>query len=165
MLGFLLQAEESLPVQASLLPAHASSIQLPATLSGPEPVLPPIPVQDVALPDLAAVQTDAVQSMGSAREHGDARQPQVQRDAPRELPTAQELADPAAYQRYEARQSQRLHRAYVQAADTEIPRLQQDIEQARAQGMSPEQLAEGEEKLRRIQAMRDQLQAGGASAP
>ncbi|MCD6061847.1 MAG: hypothetical protein K0S16_2158 [Moraxellaceae bacterium] len=47
----------------------------------------------------------------------------------------------------------------MKAADTEIPKLQADIERARRAGLPPEQIAEGEEKLRRIQAMRDQLQA------
>jgi hypothetical protein len=75
------------------------------------------------------------------------------------MPTAAELADPEAYQRYENRQNQRLYKAYVKAADDEIPQLQQDIARARREGMSEEQLKEGEEKLRRIQAMRDQLQA------
>lgn len=138
--------------------------QAPATntMTSALPPLQPLPAPaagpDVSLPELPATTTLAAESMGSAREYGDARQPALQRDAPREVPTAAELADPAAYQRYEARQNQRLQRAYVKAADAEIPRLQQDIEQARAQGMTPEQIAEGEEKLRRIQAMRDQLQ-------
>lgn len=130
-----------------------------------EAAVPAMPGQDSALPDMAPSPIDATQSMSNAREHGDMRQPALQRDAPREMPTAAELADPEAYQRYEARQNERLHKAYVKAADAEIPRLQKDIEQARQAGMSPEQLAEGEEKLRRIQAMRDQLQAGTATSP
>lgn len=127
-----------------------------------ETAVPVIPAQDSALPAAPEWQADAIQSMSNARERGDARQPALQRDTPREMPTAQELADPDAYQRYEARQNERLHKAYVKAADAEIPRLQKDIAQAHKAGMSPEQIAEGEEKLRRIQTMRDQLQASGA---
>ncbi|MDQ8036216.1 MAG: hypothetical protein REI12_02265 [Pedobacter sp.] len=167
LLGFWLRGE------GGASPAFTASAQgeKPAanTMTSALPPLQPLPVQtagpDVSLPELPATTTPAAESMGNAREYGDARQPALQRDAPREAPTAAELADPAAYQRYEARQNQRLHRAYVKAADAEIPRLQQDIAQARAQGMTPEQIAEGEEKLRRIQAMRDQLQAEGNSAP
>ncbi len=143
----------------------AASTPLSPRLPVQEMVAPPLPATDTALPEMPALTADAAQSMSAAREQGDARQPALQRDAPREMPTAQELADPEAYQRYESRQSQRLHKAFVQAADTEIPRLQKDIDRARTQGLSPEQLAEGEEKLRRIQTMRDQLQAEAASAP
>ena len=45
----------------------------------------------------------------------------------------------------------------MKAAEVEIPRLQADIAKAKAMGLKPEQIAEGEEKLRRIQQMRDQL--------
>ena len=46
---------------------------------------------------------------------------------------------------------------WAKAAEVEIPRLQADIAKAKAAGLKPEQIAEGEEKLRRIQQMRDQL--------
>ena len=76
---------------------------------------------------------------------------------PEDKATAAELADPKLYAEYEARQNMRLYKGFVKAAETEIPRLQQDIAKAKASGLSPEQIAEGEEKLRRIQQMRDQL--------
>jgi hypothetical protein len=153
----LAAGHEHLPTPAS---GSAMSIVLPETAAAPA-----LPAQDSVLLAVAESKADATQTMSHAREHGDARQPALQRDAVRDMPTAAELADPDAYQRYEARQSQRLKKAYVKAADAEIPRLQKDIEQAQQAGMSPEQIAEGEEKLRRIQAMRDQLQANTASEP
>lgn len=129
-------------------------------------VVPALPLaDDVPLPAIPATEEPAQVSMSMAREHGDARAPAVVRAAAEQGASTAELADPRAYQRYELRQSQRLQKAYVQAADTEIPRLQQDIERARREGLSPEQIAEGEEKLRRIQAMRDQLQAQGGTMP
>lgn len=167
VLGLWLQGDATAPVAtaAALVPAAASaapSQQLPPAIAPTVTVA----TTDAPLPELPATSADAVQSMSLAREAGDARAPSVVRDAPRDMPSAAELADPQAYQRYEARQNQRLQRAYVKAADTEIPRLQQDIARAREAGLTPEQIAEGEEKLRRIQSMRDQLQAQpGSSAP
>lgn len=171
LLGLWLQGDDAVPVTSAPAVAPQSAGASVAS-TGPVEMLPgeiaPSPslaATDTALPEVPALAADATQSMSNAREHGDARQPALQRDVPRDMPSAQELADPEAYQRYEARQNQRLHKAYVNAADTEIPRLQKDIERARQAGLSPEQIAEGEEKLRRIQAMRDQLQAAGAAAP
>ncbi len=152
-----------LPEVAAVLPR--TTTQLPSAL----PAAGPLPVAEAALPRsdspllpeaIAATPVEAVASLEQAREQGDARMPPVRRDAaPADLPSAAELADPKAYQQYEARQNQRVYRAYLQAADSEIPRLQDDIARARATGLSPEELAQGEEKLRRIQAMRDQLAA------
>lgn len=120
---------------------------------------------DAPLPPLPESTVDAAESMKKALEHGDPAAPPVVRDVPGEKATPAELADPKAYQQYEARQAQRLYNQYVKAANDEIPRLQADIERARAAGLPPEQLAEGEEKLRRIQAMRDQLQAEKGAMP
>lgn len=161
-------------------PAASAPVDAAASAGGPVPAphpgqqLPPGDVApaplagtDVPLPELPAASVDAAESMREAMEKGDPLAPPVVRDAPREQPTAAELADPRAYQEYEARQSQRLYNQYVRSANSEIPRLQADIERARAAGLPPEQIAEGEEKLRRIQAMRDQLQAekGATGAP
>ena len=43
----------------------------------------------------------------------------------------------------------------MNAADAELPKLRAAIEAARSQGMPPEQIAVGEEKLRQLQAARD----------
>lgn len=128
--------------------------QLPA-LTNPAPVT--AAATDSPLLPVEESHVDAVVSLEEARLHGDSRAPAVVRTPEAEKATAAELADPDAYARYEARQNQRLYKNYLKAADTEIPKLQADIAKARGMGMTPEQLAEGEEKLRRIQAMRDQL--------
>lgn len=148
--------------------AESSDAGLPRPLGDTRlPVLPPtgqVPVLPVATTDspllpMPESTVDAATSMAAAMERGDPQAPPVVRDVPREKATAAELADPEAYQRYEARQNQRLYKQFVTAADSEIPRLQADIERARKAGLPAAQIAEGEEKLRRIQAMRDQLQA------
>lgn len=160
--GETVVAETSAPV--------ATSSRMPAVLPPPSTapegvVVPELTGSDSPLPELPESTVDAAVSMQQALAKGDPSAPPVQREAPREAPSAAELADPKAYQAYEARQNQRLYNQYLKAADSEIPRLQADIERARAAGLSPEQIAEGEEKLRRIQAMRDQLQAEKGATP
>jgi hypothetical protein len=141
------------------LPRPLADTRLPVLPpSGAVPVRPPATTDSPLLP-IPESTVDAATSMAAAMEHGDPQAPPVARDVPREKATAAEIADPEAYQRYEARQNQRLYKQFVTAADSEIPRLQADIERARKAGLPPAQIAEGEEKLRRIQAMRDQLQA------
>ena len=95
--------------------------------------------------------------MANAMKNGDPRAPTIIHDTVQEAATPEEIADPKLYAQYEARQNMRLYKGYVKAAEVEIPRLQADIAKAKAMGLKPEQIAEGEEKLRRIQQMRDQL--------
>ncbi|HET8730857.1 MAG TPA: hypothetical protein VFM34_07095 [Moraxellaceae bacterium] len=140
------------PQQLPVLPPSGTPV--PTVPAGHDSPLPPVPVSTV----------DAADSMKEAYEHGDPSAPPVVRDTVgREPPTAAELADPKAYQRYEERQNQHLYNEYVKAADSEVPRLQADIERARAAGLPPEEIAKGEEKLRRIQAMKEQLQSTRAA--
>ncbi len=102
-------------------------------------------------------ELSAAQSLVANRD-SDPRTPPIARSqVSRETPSAADLADPKAYQQYEARQNAHLYAAYVQAADEEIPRLREAIARARAMGMAPAEIAKGEEKLRRIAAMQEQL--------
>ncbi|MES2041674.1 MAG: hypothetical protein V4495_27985 [Pseudomonadota bacterium] len=102
-------------------------------------------------------QLSAAQSLVATRD-GDPRTPPIEHNqVTQEMPSAAELADPKAYQQYEARQSTRLYAAYVQAADEELPRLREAIARARDMGIAPADIAKGEEKLRRITAMQKQL--------
>lgn len=102
---------------------------------------------------------DAAATMAETREHGDPRTPPIEMTPAREKPTPAELADPKQYAQYEARQNAKLYKAYVASADKEVPALQADIERAKKEGFSPEQIKVVEEKVRRIQEMRDQLKA------
>lgn len=102
---------------------------------------------------------DAAQSMAETREHGDPRMPPLDRTPDREMPTSAELNDSKEYAQYEVRQNDKVYKAYVASADKEIPALQSDIERAKKEGISPEQIKVVEEKVRRIQEMRDQLKA------
>lgn len=112
---------------------------------------------DSPLLPLEPSTVDAATSMANAMKNGDPRAPVIIHDTVQEAATAEEIANPKLYAQYEARQNMRLYKGYVKAAEVEIPRLQADIARAKAAGLKPEQIAEGEEKLRRIQQMRDQL--------
>ncbi|MBC7750719.1 MAG: hypothetical protein H7Z73_03230 [Candidatus Saccharibacteria bacterium] len=102
---------------------------------------------------------DAATTMAETREHGDPRTPPIEVTPAREKPTPAELDDPKQYAQYEARQNAKLYKAYVASADKEVPALQADIERAKKEGFSQEQIKVVEEKVRRIQEMRDQLKA------
>jgi len=116
-----------------------------------------ISTTDSPLLPLEPSTVDAATSMANAMKNGDPRAPVIIHDTVQEAATAEEIANPKLYAQYEARQNMRLYKGYVKAAEVEIPRLQADIARAKAAGLKPEQIAEGEEKLRRIQQMRDQL--------
>jgi len=140
---------------SSLAPT-LNSTQAPVDIS--EPPAPKLTGTDSPLLPMPTSTVDAAKSMADAVKNGDPRTPPINRDpVQQEQATAEELADPKLYAQYEARQNMRLYKGYIQAAEVEIPRLQQDIAKAKAAGLKPEQIAEGEEKLRRIQQMRDQL--------
>jgi len=123
-------------------PAPASATGVPA---------PPL-ASDVARVPIAAVDasTPAWLPMAQARENGDARTPPLVRGAPRSGPDAAQLTDHQAYAAYELAQKKRLAAAYVEAASTELVRLQSDLEAGRAAGVPPAELAKVAEKIRRI---------------
>ncbi len=99
----------------------------------------------------------AIQSMSQARQAGDPRAPVLSPSFDRVLPTADELADYDAYASYEQRQSQAVYREYIKAAGLKVDFLRDMIAKAKQDGLSEEQIAEGEEKLRRIESMRETL--------
>lgn len=118
------------------------------------------PARDVAIPAVIDQSLPAEQSMAAAREHGDPRAPVINRvKETDEPPTPEELADPKKYQAYERRQTLKGYSSYVKAVDSQLPREQAAFDAAKARGLTPDQIALGEEKIRRMQAARDQLLA------
>ncbi|MFB9246389.1 hypothetical protein IV454_11440 [Massilia antarctica] len=100
----------------------------------------------------------AWESMADARRHGDPHTPPLAPAAlPGSGPSAAQLADPQAYRAYEARQEARVLAAFASAAELEVPRLQADVERARAAGISAAQIARVEEKIRRLQQLRREI--------
>lgn len=116
------------------------------------------------LPQAAVVP--AADSMADARLHGDARTPPLVRTAaPAAGPNAAQLADPQAYRAYQAGQDARVMAAFASAAQREVPRLQADVERARASGIPADQIAKVEEKIRRLEQLRRDVAEPGASPP
>ncbi len=99
------------------------------------------------------------ESMRQAFLEGDDRSPPLARREPeqqRELPTAEELADPELYQQYEARQQMNVRESFARAARSRISELEQQLQQAEQMGGDADQLREGREKLERLQQQYDQ---------
>ncbi|MDQ1922733.1 hypothetical protein [Massilia pseudoviolaceinigra] len=121
------------------------------------------PWLDAWPPDTKAAPADeaplpAAQSLAQTRVYGDPEAPPIALDVPaRVRPTAEELADPKAYQAFEARQNAQVMAAYVKAVDEELPRLRDDIARGRSMGIAADKIAKAEDKARGLENMRAQL--------
>ncbi len=137
----------------------ASQVALAGTRGAPST---PAPAQGASMAFFSAPESapvvPAALSMASTRLHGDPEAPPIARseEAP-VLPTPAELADPKAYQAFEARQNVRLYAAYVRAVDQQVPILRDDIARGIAVGIAPDKIAKAQDKVRRLQEMRAQL--------
>lgn len=122
----------------------------------------------LAPPSQPASELPAAWSLADARVAGDDRAPPMQRQAAEPAVPAWQLDDHAGYARREQDRHQAVQQAFVDAADRELPLIDQQIERGRAMGLPAEQLAKGEEKRRRIAEMRARMQAelkGSGPAP
>jgi hypothetical protein len=100
----------------------------------------------------------AIASMRQARIKGDPRAPKLGEYHEREIPTAEELGDHEQHLEYERRQQKRVYRAYVEASKIKTTQLRSMIEKGKAEGISAEQIAFAEEKIRGIEEMAITLQ-------
>jgi hypothetical protein len=149
------QASDPAPSSASVNPSYAA--QPDGRAAGSRP----LSLSAAAAAPLPAVQADAADSLATALRDGDERSPPILRDTPPLEPAnAAELADPAAYRRYENRQQARLYRAFEQEAVIALADMQQDLQRGRAAQLPPEQLAEGEEKARMLAETLRRLRQG-----
>lgn len=140
--------------RAALVAASDAAASTPMTAAA----LAPVPGAERGVP--------AAWSLADSLVSGDDRAPPIQRSAQDPAAPAWQLDDHQAYARREQDRQQSVRQAFVDAAERELPLLDQQIEQGRAMGLSPEQLAKGEEKRRRIAEMRSRMQAAlGASGP
>jgi hypothetical protein len=101
---------------------------------------------------------EAVASLRQARLEGDSRTPELGQHHEREKPTEDELADHDQYVEYEKRQQKRVYRAYVEASKIKTKQIQDLIDRGKAEGVSPEEIAFAEEKIRGIEEMAKELQ-------
>lgn len=164
-------ATSPLPVAADAVSAKAtasarSGTSYAAALDGGPVRAGPARSADVSTTASAAVSPpvvapDAARGLADALRNGDDRSPPVVADAPpAERATTAELADPAAYRRYEQRGQARLYRAFEQEAVIALGDIERDIQRARAAGLSAAQIAEGEEKQRVLAETLERLRRG-----
>lgn len=101
---------------------------------------------------------EAIESMQQARLKGDPRAPKLGKHHEREVPTEEELGDHEQYLEYERRQQKRVYRAYVDASKIKTAQLRSMIEQGKAEGISAEEIAFAEDKIKGIEEMAAKLQ-------
>lgn len=101
---------------------------------------------------------EAIASMRQARLEGDPRTPKLGEYHDREVPSEEELGDHEQYLEYERRQQKRVYRAYVDASKIKTTQLRSMIEKGKAEGVSAEEIAFAEEKIRGIEEMASKLQ-------
>lgn len=100
----------------------------------------------------------AIASMRQARLEGDPRAPKLGEYHEREIPTKEELGDHEQYLEYERRQQKRVYRAYVDASKIKTTQLRSMIEKGKVEGISAEEIAFAEDKIRGIEEMAIKLQ-------
>lgn len=176
MKGGALLAALVVAAAASLLARPPVPEPAAATLPEEAAAAPPAAVQSARTVQAAApgwfdevpraAPVAAADSMADARLHGDARTPPLAPPAAASAgPSPAQLADPKAYRAYEARQDARVMAAFASAAQLEVPRLQADVERARASGIPAAQIARVEAKIRRLEQLRREIADPGATAP
>lgn len=101
---------------------------------------------------------EVIASMSQARLHGDPRAPSLGEHHERETPTEKELGNHEEYLEYERRQQKRVYRAYVDASKIKTAQLRSMIEQGKTEGITEEQIAFAEKKIRDIEEMAITLQ-------
>ncbi len=169
------QGNEPLLEQGTSPESFASSEQpgLPGMTemeSSPEPMIEiigdrhvPVPgdarVAQSNDPSLVPVPSDEVVSaLRNSMENGDPRTPPLARSENlRDMPSSAELADPDLYQQYEQRQNQKVYASFASAATQKISELEKMIARAEAEGLPPEQIQEGREKLEGLRNQRDEI--------
>lgn len=154
------------PEVAAAPKSQSAKASTPSTTDSwpPQPAAPPVakPTAHIDSPLLPLeASVPAAHSLDEARRLGDTRQPPLLRDAePSEAASAWEIADPDRYAAYEQRQQRRLWQNYVHAAGPALAQLDADLARARAEGgIAPAEIAQVEEKRRRIAAMQAELSA------
>lgn len=113
---------------------------------------------DEDIPPDSPLNLERVASFIGSELEGDKRAPPIGKPTPAPVPPPEALGRPDLYQSFERAQEEKIHRAFIAAAVEQEKALAADISKARATGMPPEQVAEGEEKLNKLRESRLQLQ-------
>ncbi len=103
------------------------------------------------------LNSKAINSLEFARLNGDSRSPPINHRVPSQRANQQQINDPDQYNAYQADKKKQLVRHYVEAAQPKINRLKEQVKAAKEKGLPAEQLAEGEEKIKKLEEMVEQL--------
>lgn len=140
------EAQTALPMIEIIGERHVPAPQAMLEAQNQDPARVPVPSEAV------------VTALRDSMENGDPRTPPLARSEDlREMPSANELADPDLYQQYEQRQNQKVYASFASAATQKISDLERMIARAEAEGLPPEQIQEGREKLEGLRNQRDEI--------
>lgn len=140
------EAQTALPMIEIIGERHVSAPEAMLEAQSQDPARVPVPSEAV------------VTALRDSMENGDPRTPPLARSEDlREMPSANELADPDLYQQYEQRQNQKVYASFASAATQKISDLEKMIARAEAEGLPSEQIQEGREKLEGLRHQRDEI--------
>ena len=140
------EAQTALPMMEIIGERHVSAPEAMLEAQSQDPARVPVPSEAV------------VTALRDSMENGDPRTPPLARSEDlREMPSANELADPDLYQQYEQRQNQKVYASFASAATQKISDLKKMIARAEAEGLPSEQIQEGREKLEGLRHQRDEI--------
>lgn len=150
----------SAPASAAPPGASPPSAVIVASASSPTLSTPPLPTPAVAMLSPRTPVTAPP----------DARVPPIDPPSPDEPERAQpwEVADPALYRAREQRLERETESRFVQASAARLPQLRAAVDEMRARGAAPADIARAEDKIAHMQAVQDALLRGeplAASAP
>lgn len=137
-----------------------------AAMTARPPALPPASTASgAAAPNVPPTPTPAVAMLSSraaASAPPDPRVPPIDPPSPDEPQRAQpwEVADPALYRAREQRLERETEGRFVQATAARLPQLRAAVDQMRARGAAPADIARAEDKIAHMQAVQDALLRG-----
>jgi hypothetical protein len=150
---------------ASDADAHATAVHRQTSAAAMAVQATPVPAPVVAASQAVAPPAPAV-AMLSPRmpvtAPPDPRVPPIDPPSPDEPERAQpwEVADPALYRAREQRLERETEARFVQATASRLPQLRAAVDEMRARGAAPADIARAEDKIAHMQAVQDALLRG-----
>ena len=103
------------------------------------------------------LDSQAISSLEFARLNGDSRSPPINHRVLNQRASQQQIDDPDQYANYQTSKKRQLIRNYIEVAQPKIDHLKEQVKAAKEKGLPKDELAEGEEKIVRLQEMIEQL--------
>jgi len=103
------------------------------------------------------LDSQAISSLEFARLNGDSRSPPINHRVLNQRASQQQIDDPDQYANYQTSKKRQLIRNYIEVAQPKIDHLIEQVKAAKEKGLPAEQLAEGEDKIKKLEEMIEQL--------